>query len=85
MSTKYVLWRVSNGWLVTPGNTLWEDWDRRKCYGVFHTLQEFVAWVPPQPGEPLHYSPPIPEPPLRKPRNGKISRRGRPKKGVAHV
>lgn len=45
MATKYVLWRVSNGWLMTYGNTIWEDWERRSTSAVFHTLKEFSDWA----------------------------------------
>jgi hypothetical protein len=51
---KYVLWRVSNGWLMTYGTTIWEDKDHLAQYAVFHTIKEFSDWVaaqsrPPKP------------------------------------
>lgn len=57
MVTKYVLWRVSNGWLMTIGNTIWEDWERRSTSAVFHSLKEFSDWVEKQDPASKHQQP----------------------------
>jgi len=49
MQSKYVLWRVSNGWILTYGNTIWEDADHLSRYAVFHSLKEFSDWAEVQP------------------------------------
>lgn len=44
MPTKYILWRVSNGWLLTTSTTIWESHDQLSGYAVFSNLHDFVAW-----------------------------------------
>lgn len=46
---KYVLWKVSNGWLMTQSNTIWEDANHMINYAVFHSLKEFSDFVDPKP------------------------------------